>query len=351
MINLAPDACLHPSCCTCPPCATRRGLQRIHPELCAFAYSPSRPTCWFTVVERHQTALYSAHTLTLHNRRRVEVDGVIECLCPSPDGANLAFSVFGPQPGVHILYTDSGVVARLTRGKGDFVERWDPDAPTLAVTRKVHARHAGRVRIAVPVDPASVPSLAAPPALYSVADLYELTDFEPRLELVRGRLVLVRPVRRTHRRAVDALVGAVLDYAHESWRGRASSCNDASSPGWILRRKPDSIRFPLAAYVRAKRFGCPQLGDYEGAPDLVIETRRRGEDNTDVLLRMDDYFDAGCSAVWWLDVTAREVTRHDVNGGVHVFSAQSVLEETRLLPGFRCDLADVFDPPRLRRAS
>lgn len=335
---------VHKASCKCPNCLAERGLRRIYPEMGTLRVDAAREVCWFSVQEHRQTAICCADLHTLRNRRCGEVEGIVECIAPSPCGQRIAFSAVGRVPGVYVLYVDNGKVARLTRGKTDLVDAWQDDGRALEFVRRCSGGYRHFRSVPVPANAERVRHLGPRAVSYTIDDLFAITEWDPKMEIVRGDIVPIRPVRRTHRPAVERLIASLEWYA-ESSRGRAFR-SEFDMPGFVLSRKPDTIRFPLASYVRDRRFGRGSLGDYVGAPDLVIDTVRRGETNDDVYQRMDDYFSAGCSMVWWIDVRERSVGVHRADGYIHAWEREDVLEEPRLLPGFRCPVAGLFEHKR-----
>jgi len=65
--------------------------------------------------------------------------------------------------------------------------------------------------------------------------------------------------------------------------------------GFTLRRKPDTVRAPDAAFVSAARIppGGIQSGFFPGAPDLAVEVVSPDDTAAEVKAKVNEYFEAG----------------------------------------------------------
>lgn len=147
----------------------------------------------------------------------------------------------------------------------------------------------------------------ANPALRSLVtaeELFELPDDGYCYELVDGDLVRMTPAGAEHG-AVTALVGHVLqEYADT----HGCVCCGAET-GFILRRAPDVVRAPDAAFVSRER--VPKSGIPKSflpfAPDLAVEVPSPNDRFSDVHIKIADYLAAGTRLVWIVEPATRRV--------------------------------------------
>jgi Uma2 family endonuclease len=160
-----------------------------------------------------------------------------------------------------------------------------------------------------------------------------------RLELSRGLLI-----RQPHPSALHAAVTARLfevltEYASRS-RGRAV-CDAA----FLLQAEPPTIRQPDVALLAA-----PQTAEgsadrvLRGAPLLAVEITAATADGTraELLEKVFEYFDAGATAVWVIDLAARTVAAFANGTAPTIYSRTATIDGARTLPGLQCAVAKLF---------
>jgi Uma2 family endonuclease len=137
-------------------------------------------------------------------------------------------------------------------------------------------------------------------------DLYELPDDGYRYELLRGMLVSEPRPSFEHGRCV-ARFTTILSTFVESHRLGIVVAGD---PGFILARRPDTLRGPDVAFVTAERASKidPAAAWFSGAPDLAVEVLSPHDRVNDVLAKVSDYLAAGCRMVWIADPILAEVS-------------------------------------------
>ena len=138
-------------------------------------------------------------------------------------------------------------------------------------------------------------------------ELFELQDDGYCYELVDGDLVRMTPSGGEHG-AVTACVSQVLREYVETHGG---VCCGAET-GFILRRTPDVVRAPDAAFVsrgRVPKDGIPK-SFWPFAPDLAVEVPSPNDRFSDVHLKIAEYFAAGTRLVWIVEPATRRVHVH-----------------------------------------
>lgn len=129
----------------------------------------------------------------------------------------------------------------------------------------------------------------------TAADLWQLPESGARYELVRGEVVETMPPGGQHG-AIAVMVALLL----RLWIKQASGGYVGVEASYLLRRDPDTVRFPDVSYLRAERI--PAMGVPEGfwdlAPDLAVEVVSPNETAEEVREKVRDFLAAGTALVW-----------------------------------------------------
>jgi Uma2 family endonuclease len=162
-----------------------------------------------------------------------------------------------------------------------------------------------------------------------------------RHELVGGELRRMTPAGHVHGR-VAAEVGAQLTlFVRQAGLGETY----AAETGFLLRREPDTVRAPDAAFVTRERLASMRLkpeGYFPGPPDLAVEVLSPSDADRDVTAKISDWLDCGCRAVLVLDPANRTARLHRSGRAAEHFTTADMLTLTGVLPGWSLDLADLF---------
>jgi Uma2 family endonuclease len=158
-------------------------------------------------------------------------------------------------------------------------------------------------------------------------------------ELEEGRLVPVSRGTWRHGRITGKVYFVLELYAraHPGW------VVATADPGSKLRRDPDTLRGPDVGMIRAERepTGRGANGWLDGAPDLVVEVK--GDDATlaELERKAAEYLAAGARLVWVVDPDDELVIALTSNRR-RVVSRHEPLDAGDLLPGFTCNLDEIF---------
>ena len=150
----------------------------------------------------------------------------------------------------------------------------------------------------------ATPFLHAPT---TTEELFERPDDGYRYELVEGSLVRMTPTGAEH-----GVVTARVAYILQEYALRHGGVCCGAETGFVLRRAPDVVRAPDAAFVAAERIpetGIPR-SYWPFAPDLAVEVPSPSDRTADVLARIADYFSAGTRLVWVVEPATRTVNVH-----------------------------------------
>ena len=113
--------------------------------------------------------------------------------------------------------------------------------------------------------------------------------------------------------------------------------------GFIIHRKPDTVRVPDVAFVRKQRVPrSAHRGYFDGAPDLAVEVISPGDSWSQVLAKKADWLNAGAVAVWVADPPSKTIHVYHANQPAIIYQSNDDLHDETILPGFVLQLAEVF---------
>lgn len=105
-----------------------------------------------------------------------------------------------------------------------------------------------------------------------------------------------------------------------------------------------NVRCPDVSFTRKARFpgGKPPTTFGSVAPDLCVEIISPSEDMADMNRKVREYFASGAEQVWHIFPEAQTMTIYTSPATSAQYSAGDTIEGGDLLPGFRCQVADLF---------
>lgn len=114
--------------------------------------------------------------------------------------------------------------------------------------------------------------------------------------------------------------------------------------GFILRRNPDTVRAPDVAFIAAENLPAtrPTEAYWPTAPDLVVEVLSPNDRRSEVLEKIEMWLTAGSQLVWLVDGSAERIEVFDAKSGASPRIETQTLDGGDVVPGFRCDVSDVF---------
>lgn len=108
----------------------------------------------------------------------------------------------------------------------------------------------------------------------------------------------------------------------------------------------DYERLPDISFVAAERI--PEAGEPQGAwrlaPDLAVEVISPTDLHRNIQTKLRDYFAAGVREVWLVEPEFKTVTVYQSPTRNTILTEDEELTST-VLPGFRCDLREIFAVP------
>jgi Uma2 family endonuclease len=160
-----------------------------------------------------------------------------------------------------------------------------------------------------------------------------------RTELVRGRLMVREPAGYEHGRVAARTLGRLSAHVY------ATGCGEllAAETGFTLQRRPDTVRAPDVAYVRADRTPAPgTTGFPELAPDLAVEVRSPDDSRRELADKVADWLAAGTQVVWVVDPRARTLAVHEAEKPPRTLGEEDTLTGGDVLPGFSVIVGDLL---------
>jgi Uma2 family endonuclease len=181
-------------------------------------------------------------------------------------------------------------------------------------------------------------TLAGQPISYTPGDLLRLDDGKL-YELVDGVLVEKRMAAR------QTWVATELSHLLRSAAGRN---------GWVFVETTvqafgadrATVRRPDVCFVRANRLpnDRPPIGHILLAPDLCVEVISPTDLAYDVDQQVQQYLDAGVSAVWIVNPELRTLRVHRADGSLFGLHEDDAVTGDQFLPSFRCKVGDFLPP-------
>jgi len=172
-------------------------------------------------------------------------------------------------------------------------------------------------------------------------DLLELPD-DARFELVDGKLA--RKEMSLLAAWVASQLNTRLTLAAKGNELGVVLTSDASYRCYA--DDPDRVRRPDISFIHRSRM----LSDYfEGhipiPPDLAVEVVSPSDLFINVRRKVGEYLDAGVRLVWVVNPDEREVQVFRADGVYQLVKNGDSLDGEDVVPGFRCPLAEIFQPP------
>lgn len=172
-------------------------------------------------------------------------------------------------------------------------------------------------------------------------ELLRLPPDGHRYELVEGELKVMTPASTLHGRIANTVAFLLTRYVRQHNLGVVY----AAETGFQLREDPDTVRAADAAFVAKGR--VPPEGEPEGywaiAPDLVVEVVSPSDSASAVQSKVADWLRAGCRLVWVVYPDTQTVAEYRSQTEVRMLTADQALEGGDVLPGFACDVSEIFE--------
>jgi Uma2 family endonuclease len=175
----------------------------------------------------------------------------------------------------------------------------------------------------------------------TVEDLYVMPDDGLKYELQAGMLVSEPAPGFRHGHVVAAIAELLRAHVKKHRLGVVL----AGDSGFILARKPDTVRAPDVAFVSKKRF--ERSGDtvkaFAESPDLAVEVLSPSNTPAAMHAKVADYLAAGTRCVWVVDPEAQAVTVYASLLSPRRLGEDETLDGGDVVPGFRARVGEFFE--------
>jgi Uma2 family endonuclease len=171
--------------------------------------------------------------------------------------------------------------------------------------------------------------------LMTAEELAEMPEDGNRYELVDGELIAVAPSFARHGRIAGRVVVSLG--SHVESRGLGAVL--VADAGFVLRRGPDTVRAPDAAFVRKGR--AIEDAFLQGAPDLAVEVVSSSDRYSEVDAKVREYLRAGCRMVVVIDPRNETATVHTPSAAT-LLSIDDTIDGADVVPGWRLPLRGLF---------
>jgi len=159
-------------------------------------------------------------------------------------------------------------------------------------------------------------------------------------ELVDGEIITMVPGGIPHSTVSANVTGVLVAYSRKKKNGRIL----ANEAGVVVKRNRDTVRGADALYISYKRLptGVKWKGFLRQPPELVAEVL--GDDDTwkNIEKKVDEYHAFGVDLVWVADPRTLSVRVYPRKGEPSVLHETDYISGGKLLPGFRCKVAEFF---------
>lgn len=161
-----------------------------------------------------------------------------------------------------------------------------------------------------------------------------------RYELVKGEVKQMAPAGFEHGVVIAKLTWRFAQ--HVEANGLGLVCG--AETGFKIFTNPDTVRAPDIAFVRRERITESDIPKkfWPGAPDLVVEVVSPGDTFEEVEEKVEDWLQAGASAVWIVSPKRRTVIVYRSPSNVTTLTENDELDGQDVVPGFSCKVSEIF---------
>jgi Uma2 family endonuclease len=176
--------------------------------------------------------------------------------------------------------------------------------------------------------------------LFTAEELLRLPTDGLRLELVKGKLYEMPPDGARHGNVAIRIASRLNAHVETAELGQVF----AAETGFVLRRDPDTVRAPDAAFVSRDRLPQGELpvGFLELAPDLVVEVVSPSDSRREVREKAESWLLGGTRLVWVINPATRSATVYRSLDNFSDLSEDDTLDGEDVVPGLACQLRELF---------
>ena len=179
------------------------------------------------------------------------------------------------------------------------------------------------------------------PKLLTADDLLELYSKGVRGELIQGVLCETMPAGGQHGKIAAIIISILMNFIRPQRLGTVVGTDS----GVLLDRITNFVREPDVAFFSVDKLALDAVvtGYYEVVPDLVVEIASPGTTNVESHDKARMWLSFGVPMAWEVLPSWRSITVHYLNGPIIILEETDTLEGGDVLPGFSCQVREIFD--------
>ncbi len=157
-------------------------------------------------------------------------------------------------------------------------------------------------------------------------------------ELDQGELVEVSSATYLHNRIRDRLVQRLMNHLDAQ-----KNQSEVVAEQWF-RLSEDTVRAPDVALIAPSQLALlePDRRVQPFSPALAIEITSPSNTFDELARKTQQYLDAGTHAVWIFVTAMRQIHVHSASAHPVILTAEDLLEDAALLPGFSARVEELF---------
>lgn len=176
------------------------------------------------------------------------------------------------------------------------------------------------------------------PPLITGEELFRRGDLG-RIELVKGEIIYLSPTGHLHGNIESEFHWVLKAFVTKHQLGRVL----VGEVGIYTGRNPDTVRGADVAFISHERMAQVKSKSYlDVAPELIVEILSPDDSWSEVMDKLEEYFDIGVLAVWVADPRKQQVYVYQSLTEVQRFTAADILPGGQVLPGFNVPVAELL---------
>jgi Uma2 family endonuclease len=182
--------------------------------------------------------------------------------------------------------------------------------------------------------------MSATTQLFTAEQLFHMPSDDFRYELVEGVLIKMSPTGFEHGDVALTLAYLLKGHVLTHKLGKVL----AAETGFKLASDPDTVLAPDAAFIRQEeidRVGRTRKF-WPGAPDLAVEVMSPGDSVRKTDEKARTWLSFGARMVWTVNPGKRTISVYRPGEDVSVLTEADALDGQTVVPGFRCDVKEIF---------
>jgi Uma2 family endonuclease len=161
-----------------------------------------------------------------------------------------------------------------------------------------------------------------------------------RYELVEGVLNMMSPAGGRHGRIAGRVFKLLANHVDD----HALGCVFAAETGFIIRRAPDTVRAPDAAFVGLEKMEALEndSGFLPFAPDLAVEVVSPNDSFADVENKAFNWLDSGTRLVLIVEPESETLHAYRSRTNISVLNSTDFLDATDAITGWKIKVSEIF---------